>query len=187
MKRAFRSHRGLRVLAALLALLFVFPPEAMARMSCATLALFSVPMRCCAMRSAGADAAAKPCCCTAETETASSLGSQASVPSKVRGPDGCCCTKAGDRDVSTPPKRDATTLDLSAWIAERAQVSARALHFDGLAIHVRSHSDRDGPVPGASSARERSRSSPPSAGCTRHGLVARGVVGLLTDFGIALL
>jgi hypothetical protein len=187
MKGVLRSRFGLRFSVAVLALLFVFPPEAMARMSCATLAMLSLPMPCCVTHPADAVSNTKSCCCAADSEQGSRIASANAEQSKVRAPEGCSCAKNAGRDASTPPARDAGSIDLCAWVSERAQVSARALHFDCLATHIRAQSDHDGPTLASSCPGGGAGSSPPAVGCARHDLLARGVIGLLTDFGTALL
>lgn len=190
MKRAFRSPLGLRLLASVLALLFVFPPEAMARMSCATLAMLSLPMSCCTMPAVVADTAPEPCCCTTDESSSPDLAADATASvtqAKVRAPDGCCCNQPVARDATTPPVRDASHVNLGAWIAEQAHVSARTVHFECSAPNLRPPSDRDGPVLVFGVLTGGASASPPAVGCARHALLARGVVGLLTDFGIALL
>jgi hypothetical protein len=175
----------------MLALLFVFPPDAIARLSCATLAMLSLPMPCCAPRDPVAAPAAKSCCCTPGADRSSDLVLRRSASvakhAEARPPEMCCCGKIVPRDGASAPARDASPTNLSAWIHERADISARAVHFECLAPHARSHSDRDGPPPRSLLASADGGSTDPAAGCARHDLLSRGVVGLLTDFGTALL
>jgi hypothetical protein len=188
---ALRSRFGTRVLAVLLALLFVCPPEAAARVSCATLAMLSVPMRCCASRSSGlgAEASRRPCCCALESDRSagnSEKRTSSLANARVKSPDGCGCAKSATTDSNASSVSGANGSALASWIAERAHVSARALHFDSFVVDSYAPSAWRGP-PGSLAVLGAERARAPAAGCTRHELLARGIAGLLTDFGVALL
>jgi hypothetical protein len=191
MKSVLRNSTASRITAVLLALFFVFPPEAIGRVSCATFAVLSLPMRCCAARSsvAGESHGRRSCCCAPEVSRPSdsdprSVGTSGGRAS-VKSPDGCSCSKTARAESAGTPVRDASVADLASWIAGRASDSARAVHFEPsmpsprLCTHLRGP-----PVSGIVSA---GLARAPAAGCARHDLLSRGISGLLTEFGVALL
>jgi hypothetical protein len=185
MKKWLGSRWFVRLWAGVLVLAFVFPPEAFARMSCATLSALSVPMRCCAMRSAAKKTETRPCCLATAASRATKAEHAAAKSASRAGLDApkCCCSKNESGDTIAPAPTASVHLDVQAWLAERAQISARAFAFDHLIL--RASSARDGPT--CAPPPDAAEQSSPAAGCARHDLLARGVVGLLTDFGIALL
>jgi hypothetical protein len=209
MKTALRFAPGPKFLAALLAFFFVVPPEAMASLSCATFAALSLPMRCCALHANGPDAssAARPCCCSTglvrtpsssirgDATNATESGAPKSVRALASSPlsksprlsssEGCTCTKSAGHDSAMTPVGAAGTSALASWIAERADISARAVHFEFLAPSLRLSVDPRGPPETMDLLAATSRE--PAAGCARHELLRRGIAGLLSDLGVALL
>jgi hypothetical protein len=191
MKRALRSRSCVRILTGLLVLAFVFPPEAFARVSCAALTALSVPMRCCAMRAAARSSEPRPCCSATDAahgpnaNTIVERATQATSASRAKlvAPD-CCCSHRGTGDSLAPTPTPSAHLDVQ-WIAARADISARAIAFE--CSPARALCARDAPPSTLPPDCSASEPSSPAAGCARRDLLARGVVGLLTDFGIALL
>jgi hypothetical protein len=194
MKSASRFRLGVRAVALFLALAFVFPPEAMARAACSALALLPVPMRCAAMGSgSGRSSPPRACCCATTSRPnpdsrshESSRGPSVDSLAQLGSRDGCCCPKSSSRDAATAPGTAGSTSQAVAWIDTHASFSARVPCYDSSADRGIACSGGAGP-PGSEPVVSPAGASDPAAGCMRHDLLARGVVGLLTDIGTARL
>lgn len=188
MKSASRTRLGVRAIAAFLALVFVFPPEAAARTACASFALLSLPRSWCSLATVATRMPVQHACCCALPTSASTPTTRSSGPTVEPGSDGgCCCPKKVTRDVTTPPSSDASSTHACTWIGERAHISARAVQLERAPAIEFLRWGRAGPMPPLELVGSGPGARSPAVGCARHDLLARGVVGLLTDFGTALL